>query len=184
MVSHNLIQQIASAKRILVLGSSGSGKTTLSIQLARILGLNMIHLDAHFWNPGWVPTSQPDWRAKVATLIEVENWVMDGTYESTLDLRIPAADALVILDRSRWGCLWRIVKRKCTIDDDHRPDAPAGQAIDRAFLSYVWRYPQKTRPFVSQCIRQYGPEKPRIELKCSRDIQEFLHQLTPSAGAV
>lgn len=177
MDSDDRIQSLASAKRILVLGSSGSGKTTLSIQLARILNLNMIHLDAHFWNPGWLPTPQADWRAKVATLLRVDNWVMDGTYESTLEMRIPAADALIVLDRSRWGCVWRVLKRKATVDDANRPDAPAGQKIDRAFLSYVWRYPTVTQPFVQDCIRQYGPDKPLVRLTSYRDIQDFLRRV-------
>ena len=45
-------------KRILVIGCSGAGKSTLSIELSERLQLPVVHLDALFWNEGWVPTSK------------------------------------------------------------------------------------------------------------------------------
>ncbi len=171
------IVPLASSRRILVLGSSGSGKTTFSINLSRILNLKTIHLDAHFWKPGWIATPQPQWRAIVASLVETESWIMDGTYESSLDLRIPAADSVIVIESSRWICLWRALKRKATVDDQRRPDAPGGQKLDRAFLRYIWRYPTVTRPLVFDCIRRYGPDKTTIQLEGKTEIQEFLRQI-------
>ena len=102
---------------------------------------------------------------------------MDGLYESTLDLRIPAADTLIVVERSRLVCLWRVLKRKTTIDDHSRPDAPAGQKLDRAFLRYIWRYPSVTRPLLFDCIRRYGSDKTLIQLERSKDIERSLTQL-------
>ena len=102
---------------------------------------------------------------------------MDGTYESTLDLRIPVADAVILVESSRWACLWRVLKRKATVDDDRRPDAPSGQKLDRAFLRYIWRYPTVTRPYVLDCIRQYGPDKMLIQVAGSNDVGRFVSEL-------
>jgi len=33
----------------------------------------------------------------VADLVKTESWIMDGTYESTLDLRLPAADVVIFV---------------------------------------------------------------------------------------
>ena len=171
------IIRLVSSKRILVLGPSGSGKTTFSIHLGRILDIETIHLDACFWKPGWASTPQPEWRAIVASLIQKESWIMDGMYESTLDLRIPAADTVFVIERSRLVCLWRVLKRKATTDDRFRPDAPAGQKLDLAFLRYIWRYPAVTRPFLFDCVRRYGPDKTLIQFGGSHDIQSFLQQV-------
>jgi adenylate kinase family enzyme len=141
------------------------------------LNLQTIHLDAHFWKPGWIATAQPEWREIVSSLIDEPSWVMDGTYESTLDLRIPAADTVIVLEIPRWACLWRVLKRKATLDDRRRPDAPGGQKLDRAFLSYIWRYPAVTQLFVLDCIRKYGPDKTLIQLESSNEIQSFLRQV-------
>ncbi len=171
------IARIAASKRILVLGSSGSGKTTFAIRLARILGLTAVHLDAHFWKPGWIATSQSEWRSVVSRLIQEPTWVMDGTFENSLDLRIPAADSIIVIERSRWICLWRVLKRKWTVDDQRRPDAPGGQKLDRAFFRYIWRYPAVTQPFVMNRIRQYGADTPRVHLTGSHQIEKFLRQM-------
>lgn len=159
------VAKLIDSKKILILGSSGSGKTTLAIQLSRILNLDVVHLDARFWRPGWHSTPQEEWQATVAQLAARPSWIMDGTYERSLHLRIPAADALIVLERSRMACLWRVIKRKLTINDEHRPDAPPGQPLDWPFIRYVWHYPRVTRPIVYEFIRQYGLEKSLIVLK-------------------
>ena len=177
MASQDSIARLLSSKRILVLGPSGAGKTTFSTRLGRILQLQTIHLDAHFWKPGWIATTQTEWREMVLSLVREPSWVMDGTYESTLDLRIPAADTVILVDVSRWICLWRVLKRKATWNDERRPDAPAGQKLDRAFLRYIWQYPAVTQPVVLDCVQRYGPEKTLIQLQGSRELQQFLRQV-------
>ncbi|MDH3718558.1 MAG: hypothetical protein OES79_10605 [Planctomycetota bacterium] len=167
------LEQLSTSRRILVLGSSGSGKSTLARCLARILDIPLIHLDAHFWQPGWVPTAEPAWRARVASLAGGESWIMDGTYERSLDLRIPAADTILVVESTRWSCFWRVLKRKITIDDSNRPDAPPGQPLDLAFLRYVWQYPAVTRPLVYRLIREHGLHAKLIVLKSPRDVRRF-----------
>ncbi|MDA3838001.1 MAG: hypothetical protein PF574_03355 [Candidatus Delongbacteria bacterium] len=48
-------------KRILIIGSGGAGKSTFSKQLSKILGIPIIHLDVHFWLPGWEMTESNKW---------------------------------------------------------------------------------------------------------------------------
>ena len=169
--------RVASSRRILILGSPGSGKTTLAIQLSRVLDLTTIHLDAHFWKPGWIATPTSQWRTTVASLVQQDSWIMDGTYESSLDLRIPAAESILLIETSRLTCLWRALKRKATVDDHRRPDAPSGQKLDLAFLRYIWHYPVVTQPFVAECIRNDGSDKNLIRLKSSVEIQTFLREV-------
>jgi adenylate kinase family enzyme len=176
------IAKLAASRRVLILGSSGSGKTTLAMQLSDVLDIEVIHLDACFWQPGWISTPQPQWHEQVAVLVQQNSWIMDGTYESTLHLRIPAADCLIMLDQSRLICLWRVLKRKLTVDDHRRPDAPSGQKLDLAFLRYIWRYPVVTQPLVIDLIRQLGADKTLIRLGGSRDVRRFVRQLQESIG--
>jgi adenylate kinase family enzyme len=39
-------------KRVLIIGSGGAGKSTLARTLGERLGIEVIHLDVHFWKPG------------------------------------------------------------------------------------------------------------------------------------
>ncbi len=55
--------------RILVIGMAGAGKSTFSRALSARTGLPVIHLDFHYWKPGWVKPSEDEWREKQRGLL-------------------------------------------------------------------------------------------------------------------
>ncbi len=176
-ISSQSVDALLSAKRILVLGPCGSGKTCLTRELSDILDLPAVHLDANFWHPGWISTPQPEWRRMVSSLIERESWIMDGTYESTLDLRIPAAEVIVMVDRPRWSCLWGVVRRSLRYRNKPRPDAPPDQPIDLAYLRYIWRYPAQSDPLVKALIQKHNSKIPIISLGDRKTVNALLSAL-------
>ena len=176
-ISMKSVDALMSSKRILVLGPCGSGKTCLTRQLSRILDLPAVHLDAIFWRPGWISTPQPEWRGMVRSLLRQDSWIMDGTYESTLDLRIPAAEVIVMVNRPRWSCLWGVVRRSLTYRNKPRPDAPPGQPIDLAYLRYIWNYPGRTDALVRELIKKYGPQIPVIRLDKRENVKALISAL-------
>ena len=111
------------------------------------------------------------------SLVTPEEWIMDGTYESTLDLRIPAADAIVIVQRSRWACLWGVLRRKWMYRSRPRPDAPAHQPIDAPFLRYIWHYPTQTRPVVEAMLDRFGADKIIVRLDGRIVLENLLSAL-------
>lgn len=183
-ISRQSIDALISSKRILVLGPCGSGKTRLTRQLSRILDLPALHLDARFWRPGWVSMPQPEWRCVVSSLIKQESWIMDGTYESTLDLRIPAAEAIIVVSCPRWSSLWGVVRRSFIYRNKPRPDAPAEQPIDLAYLRYIWKYPARTAVLVSELIEEHGPDIPVIRLDNPKSIESLISALQESGNGV
>ena len=56
----------------------------------------VIHLDLHFWKPGWVAPSELEWREKQSGLLAGDAWIADGNYHETLDLRLERADTVVL----------------------------------------------------------------------------------------
>jgi len=180
LISRQPVDALISAKRILVLGPCGSGKTCLARELSNILELPAVHLDANFWRPGWIGTPQSEWRRKVSVLIEQDCWIMDGTYESTLDLRIPAAQAIIMVDCPRWYSLWAVVHRSLSYRNKPRPDAPPGQPIDLAYLRYIWRYPKRTDMVVRELIDKYGAHIPVIRLDKRESVVALLSALQPA----
>jgi adenylate kinase family enzyme len=171
------VERVCGAERILVVGPSGSGKTRLSLRLGELLGLPLVHLDAHRWRPGWVALPDRDWRPVVAELTRAPAWIMDGTYESTLDLRIPAADAVIVVEVRRLYCLLSLLRRRFLDGRRLRPDAPAGQRIDRAFVRYLWRYPVATRPLLLAELRKHGDGKTVIVLHGRRQVRRLVQDV-------
>ena len=101
-------------RRIVVVGTTGSGKTTVARELATLLGVTYVELDALNWEPGWVGLHEHDpeeFRRRVAGAVDGDTWVVDGNYRVVRDLVWPEATAVVWLDYQLWRTLWGLLKR-------------------------------------------------------------------------
>jgi adenylate kinase family enzyme len=170
-------------KRIAIIGPGGSGKSTLACELGAILGIEVIHLDALFWKPGWVETPKPEWRSIQEDLVRRESWIMDGNYGGTLDIRLAAADTIIFLDFPRLLCLWRVIKRRVQHIGRGRPDMgpDCPERLTWQFLWWIWTYRTRKRPAVLQELAQYADEKRIFVLRGPADARCFLKE-TANAG--
>jgi adenylate kinase family enzyme len=98
-------------RRILVLGMAGSGKSTFSRALSARTELPVIHLDVHYWQPGWVKPSAEAWREKQRGMLAGDAWIADGNDEEGLGLRLERADTVVLLETAWWMCAGRAFLR-------------------------------------------------------------------------
>ena len=101
----------ALGRRVIVTGLAGSGKSTFALALAAKTGLPVIHLDLHFWKPGWVAPSETEWREKQRVVLAGDTWIADGNYHETLDLRLERAESVVFLDMPWALCAGRAFMR-------------------------------------------------------------------------
>lgn len=170
------------SQRILVLGSGGSGKSTLSRRLGDRLGLPVIHLDIHYWSHGWKPTPEADWRTRVQQLVQGARWVMDGNYSSSLALRLARCDAAVFLDVPRSVCVRSVLARWLRYRFAQRPDLPEGcpEQLDPEFLSWVWNFPERSRPKVLAELERARQTVEVLHLTQRAQTQQLLGALRPS----
>lgn len=166
-------------QRILVIGSSGAGKSTLARKLGKRLHLPVIHLDRLFWRPGWKKTPEAERAAIVTRLVANEKWIIDGTYRKTLDIRLQAADTIILLDLPRWICVYRATKRRFQYRFRKRQDI--ADDCDESlfnlsfprFLRKIWEYPERARPGIIQQLQQLDSSKNIITLKSKAAVRDF-----------
>jgi adenylate kinase family enzyme len=146
------------------------------------MNLELIHLDSTYWRPNWTATSADEWDQVLLELLERENWVMDGNYPDSLNLRLSYADTVVFLDYPRWLCLWRCTKRFLRHRGSNRPELAPGcyEKIDWDFLQWIWNYPRDVKPRVWATLDRYAGEKRIIKLRGDRQVERFLAELTGS----
>jgi adenylate kinase family enzyme len=147
-------------RRVLVIGSGGAGKSTFARELARQTGLPLIHLDLHYWKPGWVQTPNDEWEQHVRHLSSGDSWIMDGNYGGSLMARVQRCDAIVFFDIARLQCLRGVVQRwfvhQFKPRTDLAPGCPEKLSID--FLRWIWNFPRNSRPTIVAALREAGPE--------------------------
>lgn len=135
-------------QRVLIVGCPGAGKSTAARQLAAITGLPLVHLDRHYWLPGWQRPDSASWRKEMENLVSQPVWIMDGNYSGTLERRLESADTLIHLDYPTWLCVWRVLRRTLSgfgrnRQDELAPGCP--ERFDWSFLRFVIGYRKKQR---------------------------------------
>lgn len=168
--------------RVLVLGCSGSGKTTLTRKLAARIGADPIYLDQHHWQRGWVVPPRDQWHETLRSLIARERWVMDGTYDGTLHLRLPRADAIILFETNRLRCLWRVTAR--WLAGQPRPELPeeCPDKVDWEFVRYIWTFDRVVLPKIFAVINKAGRDVPIVRLSGIEDAERWLQTVPVREG--
>jgi adenylate kinase family enzyme len=152
-------------KRVMILGRGGSGKSTLAAHLGTITGLPVIELDKHFWRPGLEATPPDQWAAAQRQLVRDDAWIMDGDLGpyDVPEVRLRAADTVILLDFSFWRCAWRAIRRSRKRAD---------------FWHWVWAYRRRSRPFLLAAIATYAGDANLHVIRNPRTLRRFLTQVT------
>ena len=151
-------------KRVIVVGPGAAGKSTLAARLGEITRLPVIELDKLFWAPGLAPTPRGEWAAIQRRLAARESWIMDGDLGpyDVLDIRLQAADAIVLLDFSPLRCAWRAIRR-----------SPEGAD----FWTWLLLYRRRSRPASGKRSPAHGGDAEVYVLPTPRAVRRFVVQI-------
>ena len=167
-------------RRVVVTGLAGAGKSTFSRALASKTGLPVIHRDLHFWKPGWVEPSDDEWREKQCALLAGDEWIADGNYHETLELRLERADSVVFLDTPWWVCARRAFVRGIrrpagTVMPDGCQDSPWRRLRDEWWLVWrIWRVRESDRALELDLVSAHADRVAVHVLGTRRSVRDFL----------
>jgi adenylate kinase family enzyme len=173
--------------RIAIIGPSATGKSTLARRLGSMLDIPVHHLDALYWRPGWDPTPEDEWRAKLETIIASERWIVDGNFTASLRERVAAADVVIFLDLPRRLSFVGVFRRRI----EQLRELPAGVAagcppmFNLRLLSWIWTFRFDHRPLYLRLLAEQ-PSTTVLIMRSRRDVRDFLalveEQMRAAAG--
>ena len=165
-------------KRVMIIGCGGSGKSTLATQLGRKLSLPVHHLDRLFWRPGWIEPPKDDWREGQERLCEEPEWILDGNYGGTMDVRFAAADTIIFLDVSTLTCLVGVFQRFFRFRGRTRPDMTEGcpERLEWPFLKWIWTYRRDRLPKILRKLNELKSGKNVIILTSRLEVNDLIKE--------
>ena len=158
-------------KKIIVIGCPGSGKSMVSRVLHNKTGIPLYHLDMMYWNADKTTVEKSVFIERLSSVLEKDEWIIDGNYGSTMELRMAACDTVIFLDYPLDVCLDGIRERR----GKPRSDMPWIETEEDAeFIEFIKNYNEQQKPKVLELFEKYS-DKNIIILRSREQADAFLN---------
>ena len=150
-------------KRICIIGGSGSGKTTLATNLGKELKYPVYHIDGINYLDNWERRDVEERDKIILDKIKEKEWIIDGTYLSTLEERLNKADYIIYLDYSTMsqikGILGRYIKHRGE-EKEEIPGCKEKMSLD--FLIWVLKQRRRNNKQIRERLSKTDQKKIHI----------------------
>ena len=161
-------------KKIIVIGCPGSGKTTFAEKLCDKLGLPLFYLDAIWHKPDRTHISREEYDARLAVILALDSWIIDGNYSRTVERRIAACDTVFLFDLPTEVCLEGAISRL----GKGRYDMPwIDTELDPKLKTEIEEFRSKNLPAIYALLDQYKGGRSVVIFKSRTEADAFLCQL-------
>ena len=158
-------------KKVIVIGCPGSGKSTVSRALHNKTGIPLYHLDMMYWNADKTTVEKSIFLERLSAVLEKNEWIIDGNYGSTMELRMAACDTVIFLDYPLDICLDGIRERR----GKPRSDMPWIETEEDAeFIEFIKNYNEQQKPKVLELLEKYS-DKNIVIFKSREEADAFLN---------
>ena len=160
-------------KRIMVIGCPGSGKSTFARALHQKTGVPLYHLDMLYWNADKTTVEKSVFLERLAAVLKHDDWIIDGNFSSTMELRLALCDTVVFLDFPMEVCLDGVRARR----GKPRSDIPWVETEEDAeFIAFIKSFNEQRRPQVMALLQRYS-DKNVLIFQSRAKADAFLAQL-------
>ena len=161
-------------KKVIIIGCPGSGKSTFARKLQSVTGLPLHHLDLIYWKSDRTIVPREEFLEKLHQIMAQKQWIIDGNYASTMEMRMQVCDTVIFLDYPPELCLAGAQERK----GKARPDLPwveSNDLDDSEFMEYIRKFHELNRPTILSLLEKYS-DKEIIIFHRREDAEIFLQK--------
>ena len=163
-------------ERVMIIGCGGAGKSTLARKLGETTGLPVVHLDQIWWSPGnWQHLEREEFDIRLMEKMEKPQWILDGNFNRTMELRLEKCDTVIYLDFPRRVCLtsWlgRVIKNWGHTRDDMAEGCT--EWFDPDMAKWIWNFNKTNRARYYALLRAAQGKEVYI-LRSRREVRSFL----------
>lgn len=157
--------------KVIVIGCPGSGKTTFAEKLQKCTGLPLFYLDAIWHKPDKTHILREEFDARIQEIFETSQWIIDGNYNRTIEIRLKECDTVFLFDLPTELCVRGARERV----GKGRYDLPwIEQELDPMFEEFIKEFSKKSLPKIYNLIEKYKLEKEIVVFKSREEADEYL----------
>lgn len=158
-------------EKVIIIGCPGAGKSTFARKLKDRTGLPLFYLDMIWHKADGTNISRDEFDGKIKEIMKKEQWILDGNYIRTLEMRLKECDTVFLLDYPLELCLEGASSRI----GKERPDMPWVESeFDLEFRQFIVDFPKDSLPKIYELLKKYEKEKELHIFRKREDAEEYL----------
>ena len=161
-------------KKVIIIGCPGSGKTTFAEKLNRRTGLPLYYLDAIWHEPDKTHISREDFCEHISRIFDTPEWIIDGNYNRTMEMRLRQCDTVFLFDLPTELCIQGATDR---LGKD-RYDLPwIEKELTPALKRSIENFPIDSLPNIYALLEKYREGKQVIVFRSREAADAYLQTL-------
>ena len=160
-------------KKVIIIGCPGSGKTTFAEKLRDKTGLPLYYLDAIWHKPDRTHISRADFDARLTEILAEDEWIIDGNYSRTIDVRLKECDTVFLFDLPSDVCLQGATERL----GRERYDMPwIAKKLDPEFKCEIERFSIDVLPEIYNLLEKHGQNRNVVVFRTRDEADKYINE--------
>ena len=159
-------------KKIIVIGSPGAGKSVFSKKLKSITNIPLYHLDMLYHKVDGTHISKEELEEMLKEIFKKDNWIIDGNYQRTIEMRLKECDTVFLLDIPTEDCIAGAESRV----GKKREDMPwVEEQIDEIFKQSIIDFSNEKLPQIYELLNKYKDHINIVIFKSREETDNYIN---------
>ena len=165
-------------RRMIVIGCPGAGKSTFARGLRDITGLPLYYLDQIWHRADQTNVTREAFDRALQAILEEDDWIIDGNYGRTLEMRLEKCNAVFLLDYPLEVCLAGARARI----GQKREDMPwVEETLDPEFQEWIENFARDQRPHIDELLEKYKAGREIVIFHTREEAAAYLREARSAA---